>query len=339
MRDPKAVKASLTRDQWRLYQLIWERFVASQMAPMIYDATTVEIAVGDDQFRAHGAVVKFPGFTVLYQDGDTLTDEGDLGPLPAVGEGQRYQVLTVQDEQHFTEPPPRYSEALLVKTLEELGIGRPSTYAPIIETLLQRDYVRRDQKRLVPTELGRLVVDLLQKYFPEIVDISFTASVETQLDRVEAAELAWQDVLSAFYQPFAQELAKAEQDLGKIEVPEETTDEVCEQCGRPMVVKHGRFGKFLACSGYPDCTFTRPYVEKTQAVCPKCHDVLVVRRTRRGRTFYGCRSYPQCDFVTWLKPTEKSCPRCGSSMAVRKKGGQETLTCLKEGCGYEEQAQ
>ncbi|AEJ39434.1 DNA topoisomerase I [Sulfobacillus acidophilus TPY] len=345
MRHPDRLKASLTRDQLRLYRLIWERFVASQMAPLVYDATTVELSVGEDRFRAHGAVVKFAGFTVLYQESaadDTKAaneDDAGQGPLPVVQEGQTLTATAVEAEQHFTEPPPRFTEASLVKTLEELGIGRPSTYAPIIDTLLQREYVQREQKRLIPTPLGRLVVELLQKYFPEIVDISFTANVENQLDRVESAELGWREVLTDFYRPFAEELAKAEQDLEKVAIPVEETDEVCDQCGRPMVVKYGRFGKFLACSGYPECTATKPFVEKTGAVCPKCGDQLVVRRTRKGRTFYGCHSYPACDFVTWLRPTEKTCPRCGSSMALRKKGRQETLTCLKEGCGYEEQAQ
>jgi len=345
MRHPDRLKASLTRDQLRLYRLIWERFLASQMAPQVYDATTVELSVGEDRFRAHGAVVKFAGFTVLYQESaadDPKTaneDDTGQGPLPVVQEGQTLTATRVEAEQHFTEPPPRFTEASLVKTLEELGIGRPSTYAPIIDTLLQREYVEREQKRLIPTPLGRLVVELLQKYFPEIVDISFTANVENQLDRVESAELGWREVLTDFYRPFAEELAKAEQDLEKVAIPVEETDEVCDQCGRPMVVKYGRFGKFLACSGYPECTATKPFVEKTGAVCPKCGDQLVVRRTRKGRTFYGCHSYPTCDFVTWLRPTEKTCPRCGSSMALRKKGRQETLTCLKEGCGYEEQAQ
>jgi len=274
MRHPDRLKASLTRDQLRLYRLIWERFVASQMAPLVYDATTVELSAGEDRFRAHGAVVKFAGFTVLYQESaadDTKAaneDDAGQGPLPVVQEGQTLTASAVEAEQHFTEPPPRFTEASLVKTLEELGIGRPSTYAPIIDTLLQREYVEREQKRLIPTPLGRLVVELLQKYFPEIVDISFTANVENQLDRVESAELGWREVLTDFYRPFAEELAKAEQDLEKVTIPVEETDEVCDQCGRPMVVKYGRFGKFLACSGYPECTATKPFVEKTGAVCP-----------------------------------------------------------------------
>lgn len=342
-RHPDSLKGSLGRDQLRLYRLIWERFVASQMAPMVYDATTIQLAADEHQFRAHGAVVKFAGFTILYQEtreeGEAGQDESSEGPLPLLEEGQHLVVTAIDARQHFTEPPPRFTEASLVKTLEELGIGRPSTYAPIIDTLLQRDYVRREQKRLTPTDLGIVVVDLLQKYFPEIVDISFTAAVEDRLDRVEEAEMGWRDVLSDFYGPFAKELAHADQDIEKVAVPTEVTDEICPECGKPMVVKYGRFGKFLACSGYPECKSTQPLVEKTGGLCPKCGADLVVRRSKRGRTFYGCRAYPACDFVTWWRPTEKTCSRCGSSMAVRRKGRQDTLVCLREGCGFEEQAQ
>lgn len=340
MRHPDMLKGSLGRDQLRLYRLIWERFVASQMAPMVYDATTIELTAADHVFRAHGAVVKFAGFTTLYQETREETeDEAAEGPLPRLSEGQELSVVTLDHSQHFTEPPPRFTEASLVKTLEELGIGRPSTYAPIIDTLLQRDYVRRDQKRLTPTDLGSVVVDLLKNYFPEIVDISFTAEIEDRLDQVEDAEMNWRQVLADFYRPFADELARAEEDIEKVTVPSEVTDEVCAVCGKPMVVKYGRFGKFLACSGYPECTNTQALVEKTGGVCPKCGSDLVVRRSKRGRTFYGCRAYPECDFVTWWRPTEKSCPRCGSSMAMRRKGRQDTLVCLKEGCGFEEEAQ
>ncbi|MDA8193831.1 MAG: type I DNA topoisomerase [Thermaerobacter sp.] len=338
-RHPDHLKSSLGRDQFRLYRLIWERFVASQMAPEVYDATSADFTAGGALFRAKGVVVKFKGFTELYQEsteGDEPAEDG-RAPLPPLEEGERLTVAAIVAEQHFTEPPPPFTEASLVKTLEELGIGRPSTYAPIIDTLLQRTYAERLQKRLMPTDLGRVVVDLLKKYFPEIVDVSFTAAVEGQLDQVESAEVAWQHVLERFYRPFAEELAKAEQDVEKVSLPEETTDEVCAECGRPMVVKYGRFGKFLACSGYPECTQTRPYLEKTGAICPKCHKTLVVRRTRKGRTFYGCQGYPDCDFVTWNRPSDRTCPRCGSHMAQKKKGHRESLFCLKEGCGYEEQ--
>lgn len=339
LRHPDFLKKSLGRDQWRLYRLIWERFLASQMAPMVYDATTVDLEANGAQFRAHGVVVKFRGFTEIYQESSDQEDSSrdGTGPLPVLAEGEVLTVASLEAVQHFTEPPPRFTEASLVKTLEELGIGRPSTYAPIIDTLLQRDYVRREQKRLMPTDLGRVVVDLLSRYFPEIVDVSFTAAVEGQLDQVEGAEMPWQEVLQRFYDPFAKELAHADHDIEKVALPEEKTDEVCDQCGRSMVVKYGRFGKFLACSGYPECTFTKPFLEKTGAVCPKCGSPLVVRRTRKGRIFYGCEAYPTCDFVTWNKPSDKTCPRCGSHMAFKRRGGHESLMCLREGCGYEEE--
>ncbi len=342
-RHPDLLKGSLGRDQLRLYRLIWERFVASQMAPMLYDATTIELKRDRHRFRAHGSKVKHPGFTILYQatrdEDQSDPDDISQGPLASVREKSELTVTELTPGQHFTEPPPRFTEASLVKTLEELGIGRPSTYAPIIDTLLQRDYVRREQKRLNPTDLGGVVVDLLYQYFPEIVDISFTAEVEGRLDRVEDAEVGRRDVLTDFYGPFARELAHADREIEKLTVPSEVTDEVCKQCGKPMVIKYGRFGKFLACSGYPECKNTEPLVEKTGGICPKCGSDLIVRRSKRGRTFYGCRSYPGCDFVTWWRPTEKTCQRCGSSMAMRRRGRQDTLVCLREGCGFEEEAQ
>lgn len=346
MRAPDQLKTSLNRDQLRLYRLIWERFIASQMAAEIYDATTIELLGEGHRFRATGSVVKFRGFTELYQetvdeDQPTSNEERPEGKeLPRMNEGDVLAVQSIDKTQHFTEPPPRFTEASLVKLLEELGIGRPSTYAPIIDTLLQREYARREQKRLIPTDLGRVVVELLKEYFPEIVNTSFTANVENELDEVEANQMPWQNVLDRFYQPFAKELQVADEAISKIELPEETTDEICNLCQRPMVVKHGRFGRFLACSGYPECEGTKPFLEKTGASCPKCQSDLVVRRTRRGRTFYGCSRYPDCDFVTWNRPSSQTCPRCGTSMAVKRKGGQERSICLKEECGYEqEQAQ
>lgn len=348
LRTPDKLKDSLNRDQLRLYRLIWQRFVASQMAAQVFDATTVELEAHGEKFRAHGSLIKFAGFAELYQDAreaseskiDSNEDDPSSKTLPVLVEGQRLPVLQISEQEHFTEPPARFTEGSLVRTLEELGIGRPSTYAPIIDTLLQRRYVERTQRRLFPTDLGRVVVELLSEYFPEIVNTTFTAEVESQLDRVEANEMAWQNVLTRFYGPFAEELARAEADVAKMELPEEPTDEVCDRCGKPMTVKYGRFGKFLACSGYPDCDFTKPFLEKTPALCPRCARPVVVRRTRKGRTFYGCSGYPECDFVTWNQPTDKLCPQCGSSMAVKRRGQRESVLCLKEGCGYEsEQAQ
>lgn len=338
-RHPEALKGSLNRDQLRLYRIIWERFVASQMAPAVYRITTIDLSAAGHQFRASHSVVTFRGYLEVYQDGEDDEEQAKSAKLPDLKAGETLAVESIAPQQHFTEPPPRYTEATLVKTLEELGIGRPSTYAPTIETLLARDYAAREQRRLVPTELGMVVVDLLRQYFPEIVDTQFTAAVEEQLDEVEEAAADWQSVLERFYGPFAKELAVAEEDIGRIELPEETTDEVCPECGRPMLVKRGRFGKFLACSGYPECKATKPFLEKTGGVCPKCGEAIVVRRSRRGRTFYGCSAYPACNFVTWNRPSEKTCPRCGASLAFRRRGGHEGLVCLREGCGYvEEQA-
>jgi DNA topoisomerase-1 len=333
-RHPDKLKNALTRDQYRLYRLIWERFVASLMAPAVYDTVTVEIHAGAHLFRAHGQQLKFPGYTTLYADTD---DDAPEAPLPLWPTGDAVSLVDLRATQHFTEPPPRYTEASLVKTLEELGIGRPSTYAPIIDTLLARDYVRREERRLVPTELGHVVVALLKEFFPHIVDVKFTAEMEEQLDRIEAGEQPWREVLARFYRDFARDLHQAEAAAGPVELPTEVTDEVCEVCGRPMVVKHGRFGRFLACSGYPECQHTRPYLEKTGAACPVCGKPVVVRRSRKGRIFYGCSGYPACRFVTWYRPSDKTCPRCGAFLAVRRRGGQEALTCVREGCGYEEQ--
>ncbi len=343
-RHPESLKGSLNRDQLRLYRLIWERFVASQMAALIYDATTVELQVEEREafFRATGSRIKFPGFTIVYKesfdDADpNRNDDSETHPLPQVSPGSRIAIQNVDSYEHFTEPPPRFTEASLVKTLEELGIGRPSTYAPIVETLIQRDYVHREQKKLVPTDLGGVVVDLLKQYFPDIVDTRFTAGVETQLDQVATNDLPWQEVLFGFYGRFAEELHRADEAIEKVDLPQEKTDEICEKCGLPMTVKYGRFGKFLACSGYPECDFTKPYAKKTGALCPKCGKDLVVRRSRKGRVFYGCQGYPECDFVTWNKPSEKQCPRCGSSMVFKRRGNHESLMCLREGCGYEEE--
>lgn len=345
-RHPDSLRGALSRDQYRLYRLIWERFVASEMAPAVYNQVSIEIeavaATGTANFRATGSTLLFKGFTELYEEGgEARGGEGDgdgaAGPLPAVRPDEVLALLAVEAEQHFTEPPPRFTEASLVKTLEELGIGRPSTYAPIIETLVAREYVQRDQRRLVPTELGQVVVDLLKEFFPEIVDTKFTADVESQLDDVEEGEKPWRAVIGEFYDPFVAKLERAEASVDKVALPEESTDERCELCGRPMVVRRGRFGKFLACSGYPECKNTRPYLEKTGAQCPKCGSPIVARRTRKGRTFYGCSAYPACDFVTWNRPSGKTCPRCGAAMAVKRRGQRTSLVCLREGCGHEEE--
>jgi DNA topoisomerase-1 len=349
LRTPESLAHDLSRDQLRLYRLIWERFVASQMAPAVLDTVTADIRVGRHTFRASGSTVKFPGFTVLYVEGrdegegaaapQREEEEPEQATLPEMVQGQRPQLQgPLIPAQHFTEPPPRYSEAMLVRALEEKGIGRPSTYATIIETITARGYVRREQRRFYPTELGFVVTDLLREHFPDVVDVAFTAGMERDLDAIETGR-PWQGVLAQFYGPFASALQRAEENIGTVTLPEEKTDEVCPTCGQPMVVRRGRFGPFLACSAYPACKTTRPILERTGVVCPRCRQgQLVVRRSRRGRTFYGCERYPECDFVLWERPVG-SCPVCEQPM-VEKRGrhGAHWRQCVNPECGHREGA-
>ena len=351
-RTPDQMKDSLGRDQLRLYRLIWERFVASQMAPAVFDTVTADLwqPRSGHTFRASGSTIKFRGFMVLYVEGQDVeaaegaavaeeVDSDEERVLPELREGDVPQLEALTCAQHFTEPPPRYTEAMLVKALEEKGIGRPSTYATIIETVESRGYVDREQRRFRPTELGVVVTDLLREHFPDIVDVAFTAAMERDLDRIETGDRDWQAVLGAFYGPFATLLARADAAIEQVALPEETTDEVCPECGRPMVIKRGRFGPFLACSGYPDCKTTRPILERTGVVCPKCgQGELVVRRSRRGRTFYGCERYPECDQVLWDRPVGP-CPECGQVM-VEKRGrqGAGVRQCVNPDCRHSEGA-
>jgi DNA topoisomerase-1 len=340
-RRPEDVKPFLTRDQYRLYRLIWERFIASQMAPAILDTVTVQVQAGDYVFRASGSTIKFPGFMALYKEkGDNAEDADEqAGMLPELKEGEELTLLQLIPNQHFTQPPPRYSEAMLVKTLEELGIGRPSTYAQIIDTITRRGYVELVDKRFVPTELGIIVVDLLKQHFPNIIDVEFTATMEGQLDRIEEGKENWEKVLAAFWRPFSEELKQAEAHMEEVEIEDEETDEVCEKCGRNMVIKQGRYGRFLACPGFPECRNTKPLLKEIGVACPKCGSGQIVeRRTRRGRTFYGCSSYPECDFTSWQRPAGKDCPQCGQFMVIRQRRakGPESVCSNKE-CGYREE--
>lgn len=311
-REPGEVRQYLTRDQYKLYRLIWERFVASQMAPAVYDVSSIEIeGDGGHQFRASGSVLRFPGFTILYTEGRDDGDEEKGVLLPDLKELEGLNLEDLIPEQHFTQPPPRYTEAMLVKALEEKGIGRPSTYAPIIETILQRGYVLKEDKRFKPSELGRIVVSMLKEHFPDVIDVGFTAAMESKLDQIEDGEVDWREVLSEFYDSFSETLSKAEDAIEEVKVPEEESDEVCELCGRRMVIKHGRYGRFLACPGFPECKNARPLLEKIGVDCPKCGADIVKRHTKRGKTIYGCIRYPQCDFVSWHKPTDKDAKRPG----------------------------
>ncbi|HHT02083.1 MAG TPA: type I DNA topoisomerase [Firmicutes bacterium] len=335
-RTPEQLKNFLSRDQLRLYKLIWQRLVASQMADVVLDTVSVDISAGPYILRANGQKVKFPGFTVLYQEGkdEEDDDQGDRR-LPDLVAGQALEPLEMNPKQHFTQPPPRFSEAMLVKTLEEKGIGRPSTYAPIIETLLQRGYVVKEDNRFHPTELGKVVLELLVEHFPQIVNVNFTARIEGELDRVEEGEADWREIVQDFYRGFALELERAEKEIGKIALPEEEAAIPCEKCGRMMVIKHGRYGKFLACPGFPACRNTKRIQETLGVNCPECGGEMVVRKTKRGRPFYGCANYPDCRFVVWNKPSRKTCPQCGAFMTVKRRRGQTSLyQCARPGCGF-----
>ncbi len=335
-REPDAIRDSLTQDQYRLYRLIWERFLASQMASAVLDTVTAEIVAGEHLFRASGSSVRFPGFMVLYIEGRDEGEEGEEGEaeegsLPPLAEGQELRLVALEPQQHFTQPPPRYTEAMLVRALEEKGIGRPSTYAPIIATIQERGYVEKENRRFKPTELGKVVTALLKEHFPEIVSVEFTAEMEKRLDEIEEGRSRWQRVVGDFWESFSATLTRAEASIGRVRVPQEETDEVCEACGRKMVVKVGRFGRFLSCSGYPECRQTRPLAEKVEAVCPRCGSALAERRSRKGRRFYGCTAYPACDYVSWSRPVG-NCPHCGGVL-VEKRGARR---CTTEGCGFAE---
>ncbi|MCY9762877.1 type I DNA topoisomerase [Paenibacillus alvei] len=338
MRTPDEMKSFLSRDQLRLYKLVWERFVASQMTSAIMDTMTVDIKVGEAIFRANGSKIRFPGFMKVYVEGNddgTVEDDKFLPPL-AVGDSM--QTEQIEPKQHFTQPPPRYTEARLVKTLEELGIGRPSTYAPTLETIQKRGYVAIEEKKFVPTELGELIIQLMEEFFPEILDVEFTAHMEEDLDHVGEGQQDWVKVLADFYESFEKRLLVAEEEMKEIEIEDEVSDEICEKCGRHFVYKMGRFGKFLACSGFPDCRNTRPIVKDTGVTCPKCHEgKLVERRSKKGRVFYGCDRYPECDHVMWDRPSAKPCPSCGSLMIEKRSKQGTKLNCTS--CDHSEQVQ
>ncbi len=382
-RRPEAVRTHLTQDQYRLYTLIWKRFVASQMAAAILDTTRIDIratplepasangsAAGgrlypvqaapqsdgrdrpdDYLLRARGSIVRFPGFLRLYEEGrdengkaSAAQTTGAAGRrnatrskaapakqpiLPPLAAGDPLTLHDLKPEQHFTQPPPRYSEASLIRAMEDAGIGRPSTYAPTVSTIQERGYVERRERRLHPTDLGNIVNDLLVEQFPDVVDASFTAQMEDDLDRVAEGNTTWVPVVREFWEPFAKAVAAAEATLEKVQIEDEPTDEVCPECGKPMVIKHGRFGKFLACTGFPECRHTQPLLTKLGVPCPTCGKDLVVRRSRRGRTFYGCSGYPDCDFVSWQRPVAAPCPQCGG---LQTQSARDKLTCTV--CGH-----
>ncbi|WP_142414372.1 type I DNA topoisomerase [Hathewaya massiliensis] len=328
---PSDIKESLKPEQYKLYKLIWERFVASQMSNCVYESTSIDVLNGEYTLRTTGNRILFDGFTKLY---DSSIDT-DNKILPPIVENEELNYKDVLGKQHFTQPPARFSEATLIKTMEENGIGRPSTYAPTISTLLGRQYVERDKKTLKATELGVIVNDIVSEHFNDIVDVEFTASMEEKLDKIEEGKLGWRKVIDEFFIPFKKTIEIAENEIAKITIEDEVTDIKCDKCGKFMVIKRGRYGNFLACPGYPDCKNTKPIVEELDVKCPLCEGNVLVRKSKKGRKFYGCSNYPECNFVSWYEPTEEKCPKCTSILVKRSsKSKGDYLQCISKECGY-----
>ncbi len=337
-RDPESVRPYLSPEQFRLYALVWQRFLASQINPADYDTGTVDVRGESPDhtylFRLSASNLRFAGFLAVYQDvPEENGEQGEAEPelsltgLPEVEPGDALTLVDLQPERHFTQPPPRYTEATLVRALEEYGIGRPSTYAPILTTIQQRGYVRRENRKLMPTQVGEVVSDLLVEHFPEIVDLGFTARMEEELDEIAEGERDWVEVVREFYEPFSAQVKQAEADMPEVKAEPETLDRSCPNCGKPLVVRHGRFGKFIGCSGFPECRFTEPWLDRLGIRCPQDGGELVERRTRRGRVFYGCANYPQCDFTTWKRPLPQPCPECGGLLVADNGDHALCLAC------------
>ena len=329
-RTPESIKDSLSKDQYRLYKLIWERFVASQMSPAVYDTLSVKLSAGDYTFRASGSRLRFSGFLEAYSKGE----EEDEKVIPKLTQGDILQAEQLLPEQHFTQPPARYTDASLIKTLEEIGVGRPSTYAPTLTTIQARHYVTKEAKNLFPTELGEMVDEIMKTYFPDIVDIDFTANMEKRLDDVEMGKEEWKQIIRDFYPDFKKSVENAAEKLEKIEIKDEETDIVCEKCGRNMVIKYGRYGKFLACPGFPECQNAKPYFEEAGVNCPECGGKVLIKKTKRGRIYYGCEHNGDgCDFMSWNKPTGEKCPECGAFLEEKGRKNPK-IVCSNEKCGY-----
>jgi DNA topoisomerase-1 len=332
--DPDSVRDSLTNDQFKLYKLIWSRFIASQMSSAVYDTISADILAGKMLFKANGSKIKFQGFIAVYTEGrDEEADESEVS-IPELIEKDQLDLKKIEDKQHFTQPPLRYTEATLVKVLEEKGIGRPSTYAPIITTILARGYVDREKKFLYPTELGKIVNDLMKNNFQDIVDVQFTAQMEKKLDDVGEGAKKWVDLMRDFYGPFEDTLKEAESKIGHIEIKDEETDIKCEKCGRNMVIKSGRFGKFLACPGFPECRNARPILDEAGVNCPKCSGKVLYKKTRKGRRYLGCENNPTCSFMTWDMPAGENCPKCGNFLLKKYSGKRLSYKCSSETCDY-----
>lgn len=338
LREPGVVKEFLSRDQFRLYKLIWERFVSSQMSSAVMDTMSIDLHNGDVIFRANGSKIKFPGFMKVYVEGSDDSVEEKENALPDVKKGDQFFSKDIEPKQHFTQPPPRYTEARLVKTLEELGIGRPSTYAPTLDTIQKRGYVTLDNKRFIPTELGEIVLELIREFFPDILDAEFTAKMEQEFDSVEEGSIEWIKVIDEFYKEFAIHLAKAEVEMEKIEIKDEPAGEDCVECGHGMVFKMGRYGKFMACSNFPDCRNTKPIVKEIGVKCPKCKEGNIIeRKSKKRRIFYGCDTYPGCDFISWDKPLPRSCPKCEGTLVEKKLKKGVQVQCMD--CDFKEMPQ
>lgn len=329
---PEDIKSYLSQEQFKLYRLIWIRFVASQMSAAKYDSVQVDVVNGKYNFRAGGSRRTFDGYQKVYG----VSDDDRDNMLPHLEKGQEVDLEGIKGEQNFTQPPARFTEASLVKELEERNIGRPSTYAPIVGTLTDRKYVKREKKTLLPTELGFHVIGLLEEYFKDIVDAGFTASMEDKLDGVEAEGAEWKNIIREFYDPFRKDLEKADAAIEKVRIEDKPTGEMCELCGKPMVIKAGRYGDFIACSGYPECKNTKPIVKTIGVKCPKCGKDIVKKKSKRGRVFYGCSGYPNCDMSYWYKPVNKTCPVCGALLVEKKTKDGKHLVCSESECGYKE---
>ena len=335
LRRPDSIKGSLSRDQYKLYKLIYARFVASQMTPAVYDTLSADITGDGILMRANGSRMRFAGFTTVYEEGvdDAQAEEND--GMPVLTEGAPTSLTDVQADQKFTMPPPRYTEASLIRALEDKGIGRPSTYAPTITTIMARGYISREKKRLMPTELGLVITEMMKKHFPDIINIQFTADMEEKLDEVEEGKLDWHEVISEFYGPFKESLDKAEATIEKVEVVDEVSDIPCDKCGAMMVYKTGRFGRFLACPNFPACHNTMPILKYIDATCPECGGRMIERMSKKGRKFYGCEHYPECEFVSWEQPVDDKCPVCGGRMVLKRgRKGEVWHVCVNEQCRH-----
>ncbi len=331
---PADVKDQLPSDMYKVYKLIWERFVASQMKPAIYETATVDILAGNYGFRETGSKLVFKGYMSVYVEGrdDDINEKDNI--LPPLTKGEKLELIELKNEQHFTQPPQRYTEATLIKALEEKGIGRPSTYAPTITTITTRGYVSKDKKQLLPTELGTVVTDILVEHFPDIAGAEFTADMEKRLDEIENSNINWVDILSDFYGPFSENIKKADEAIGKVKIADEESDVICDKCGRKMVYKMGRFGKFLACPGFPECRNAKPIVKETGVDCPKCGSKILEKKSKTGKVYYGCENNPKCDFMSWDAPVKgEKCPDCGGIL-VKKKGKKSSICCINPECGY-----